>query len=234
MNKKVLILLAISTFLFMLVLSSCTTERGEDNMYSALSDNHYADDSITLVDALTKEYSLEELNRFFSGNNVNEAIGFGAEKEALSFHAVNQMYPVEVVRSTGYSVYKVSQGGYFYVFWAKPFSPNNPSQEYEPTVYFSAYLPSMLLHLDDFRHLIVGKSTAEDVRKIDPSFELSFLLSSGVKSYSLLDDKTIMEISYTYDGTITGYDDLVVTSMEPVARNDVPARYSSILARDYP
>ena len=196
--------------------------------------NEYVMDDIkTLESNLTKEYDLNELRSFFKGSNANESIGFGSTVSALRFSEVNYRYPVEILRTGGYSVYRVSQGGYFYVFWIKPFATGTSQSNSEPSVYFSAYLSSDISP-DLFDSITPGLSTAEDVRKIDPSFELSFLMSSGIFSYSYINDETILQIEYAYQENIDGYDDLIVKEKMIVARDSAPTRYSALLLSDLP
>ena len=146
---------------------------------------------------------------------------------------MNYRYPVEILRTGGYSVYRVSQGGYFYVFWIKPFTIGTRQSNSEPSVYFSAYLSSDTSP-DLFDSLTPGISTAADVQRIDPSFELSFLNSNGIFSYSYLNDETILQIEYAYQENIDGYDDLIVKEKMIVARDSAPTRYSALLLSDLP
>lgn len=71
------------------------------------------DDKKPLEGGPTKEYDLDELSAFFKDSNANEKIGFGSDGAALTFREVNSSYPVEILRTGGYSVYKVRQGGLF-------------------------------------------------------------------------------------------------------------------------
>ena len=100
-------------------------------------------------------------------------------------------------------------------------------------MYFSAYLPSVVSS-DLFDTLTPGISTAEDVRKIDPSFELSFLSSNGIFSYSYINDETVLQIEYSQHGNVDGYDDLIVKEKKIVARASAPTRYSVLLSGDLP
>lgn len=196
--------------------------------------NEYVmDDTKALESELTKEYDLNELKSFFKGSNTNESIGFGSTALALTYSEVNKKFPIKILRTGGYSVYKVSQGGYFYVFWIKPFVTDTSQLNNEPSVYFSAYLSSDI-SLDLFNSLTPGISTAEDVCRIDPSFELSFLNSNGIFSYSYLNNKTILQIEYTYQGNIDGYDDLIIKEKTIVARDSAPTRFSVVLPNDLP
>lgn len=232
MKRFMQICLLAAACIALLLFAGCgnkTEERG-----GALSFAGYEmDDKKPLEGGLTKEYDLDELSAFFKDSNANERIGFGSDGAALTFREVNSSYPVEILRTGGYSVYKVRQGGYFYVFWAEPLPAEAGQSDSEPTVYFSAYLsgdraPGL------FDSLTPGVSTAEEVRRLDPSFELSFLYSSGIFSYSYRDEETVFQIEYTGQENWDGYDDLTVKEITTVARASASSGYSALLSADLP
>lgn len=233
MKKYMCICLFIVSCVVILLFASCGNKKDESDMNDIFFNEYVMDDIKTLESNLTKEYDLNELISFFKGSNANESIGFGSTVSALKFSEVNYRYPVEILRTGGYSVYRVSQGGYFYVFWIKPFATGTSQSNSEPSVYFSAYLASDISP-DLFDSLTPGISTAEDVQRIDPSFELSFLNSNGIFSYSYINDETILQIEYAYQENIDGYDDLIVKEKMIVARDSAPTRYSAILLSDLP
>lgn len=233
MKKCMCICLFIVSCVVILLFASCGNKKDESDMNDIFFNEYVMDDIKALESNLTKEYDLNELRSFFKGSNANESIGFGSTVSALRFSEVNYRYPVEILRTGGYSVYRVSQGGYFYVFWIKPFATGTSQSNSEPSVYFSAYLTSDISP-DLFDSLTPGISTAEDVQRIDPSFELSFLNSNGIFSYSYINDETILQIEYAYQENIDGYDDLIVKEKMIVARDSAPTRYSALLLSDLP
>lgn len=233
MKKYMCICLFIVSCVVILLFASCGNKKDESDMNDIFFNEYVMDDIKILESNLTKEYDLNELRSFFKGSNANESIGFGSTISALTFSEVNNRYPVEILRTGGYSVYRVSQGGYFYVFWIKPFATGTSQSNSEPSVYFSAYLSSDISP-DLFDSLTPGISTAEDVQRIDPSFELSFLNSNGIFSYSYINDETILQIEYAYQENIDGYDDLIVKEKMIVARDSAPTRYSALLLSDLP
>ena len=190
----------------------------------------YTMNDLSSTDSLTNEYDLIELLSFFENSNVK--LVFDTNKEGLTFSEVNNKYPIEITRSTGYSIYKVVQGGFFYVFWAKQLDVNDNVTS-EPVVYFSSYLPSNP-SVPKIDSLVLGISTAQDVRKIDPYFELSFLHSSGVFSYSYIDANTLLEIEYEYHENISDYEDLIVKKITQVPRNSSTSQFSIIFPNDLP
>lgn len=232
MKKYICILLVAVICVPLLLFASCGNRKEESDMKNIFFNDYTMNDAKTLESALTKEYDLNELKAFFKDSNANESAGFGSIAPALTFIEVNDKYPVEVLRTGGYSVYKVSQGGYFYVFWIKPYV-DDTNQSSEPSVYFSAYLPSDISP-ELFDSLTPGISTAEDVRKIDPSFELVFYFSNGIFSYSYINDETVLQIAYEQQENINGYDDLIVKEKKIVARTSAPTKYSTVLSSDLP
>ena len=235
MKKYVYVFLIILICMMLQFFTSCENKKEENNMNAMFFDGYVMDDTKVLDSNLTTEYDLNELKKFFKHANTNESIVLGSNMPVMTFSEVNNRYLVEIVRTGGYSVYKVIQGGYFYVFWVKPFNVNANTDKGsgEPSVYFSAYLASDA-SATLFDSLIPGVSTAEDVRKIDPSFELSFLRSNGIFSYSYIDEETILQIEYIYQENINGYDDLIVKEKMIIPRTSAPSRYSVILSSDLP
>ena len=197
------------------------------------------DNETPLVDLLKRTYELKDLKDFFGEIPANESFIYEAvgHKEGLQIKDVNEQFPIECIRHNGrigyYSVYKVANGGYFYVFWSLTFPAQDGSsangRPNHAKVYFTTYI-SMLPKASDFDLVLEGTSTAEDVALVDPAFELSFTLSRAICSYSLLEDGSILEIKYNHVETINSRKDLVVES-----KTIVPAAQSgSYLAVIYP
>lgn len=219
--------------IMLLLFSSCKERENKMDMNNVFFDTYVMNDVETLESKLDKAYDINDLEEFFEKNNSNENLFFEKKTSQLSFSEVNRNYPVEILRTGGYSVYRVSQGGYFYVFWVQPFVTDTNNSNDEPVVYFSTYLSSDK-DLKVFDFLTPGISTAEDVRLIDPSFELSFFRSNGIYSYSYINDNKMLEIKYEYADNINGYDDLVVKEKRIVSRESVPSRFSVVLSGDLP
>lgn len=223
MKKYICTVIIVEICISMLLLISCADKGSSSSMNEIL----------TLDRILTKKYNLIELRNYFEGKNANEPAYCNGTSQNLQFNDVNRYFPVEAIRPGGYSVYAVNQGGYYYVFWSTPNITNN-NFAHDAFVYFSAYIPSSM-DLNDFSSLKLGISTAKDVMAIDSSFELSFLMSSGIFSYSFLNDQSVLEIEYyEVQDKIDGYDDLVVKEITVIPRSTAPSRYSSILSMDLP
>lgn len=221
--------------LVVMLLASCANR--EETIEPALKHPKWSDvkleDIKPLRKLLTQKYDLEELTEFFEERSGN--VDFYGNPPLL-FSEVNEMFPVEVFRPGDYTVYKVRQGGYFYVFWyyVVPYDPDGgTASEGEYAVYFTAYLRKKK-DIAAFDSLIPGVSTAEDVRKIDPYLEIDFLRSSGTFSYSYLNKDEILEVKYKEVGNIDGYDDLIVENIEILSKSFPVSRYSYILQQDLP
>ncbi len=242
--KMMFALLLFTLVLSLLLFASCGTEFGNRLQQGELVSNTLweellVEDSRQLEDLLTTDYELEELESFFCQVKGNNPIN-------LSLEVVNNRFPVEVLRPNGYSVYRVRQGGYYYVFW----TGNNPLEaqgailshdgqelqlESGPLVYFTAYLSS---NKDKalFSSLKIGVSTIEDTYMIDPYAELVDYLSHATYSYSYLNERELLRISYTTTERDDKSYNLVCYRFAIVPRGvgENEARYSTLLEIDLP
>lgn len=229
----------VCAFVALVALSLTACQKGAEMNLPVDSGNVVTGDSESLSNILTKEYSVRELRDFFGEVSLNESSVFGTEPDhlALTMADVNEKYPIECLRENGYSVYKVKEGGYFYVFWVNTFDPLSEqgikAENDSAVPYFTAYLSS-LKSASDFDVIKEGVSTAADVAKIDPAFELEFILSNETVSYSLLGNGFIMEVCYRYDGNLNSRNDLNVKSMQIVSKDDCASRLAAILEMDLP
>ena len=221
-----------------LLFVSCGEEESEmDFLEEAFQVQGFvADNSTPLSAVLTQEYSLQELRDFFGYRFSNE-VDYHNEND-LSINGVHARFPIECLRSGdgfSYTVYKVREGGYFYVFWvltSDPFASKESESEPGAAVYFAAYIEKGM-QASDFDSLKEGVSTAEDVAQIDPAFEMMLLMSHATYSYSLLDDGTIMEIRYQRPKS-SNTRDLVIESKSIVDKDKPPSKLASILPEDLP
>ena len=215
MKTKLFVFLTIFAIVFPFF-TACRNE--EMDIEEEFVPGFFYNDSKPLTDILTRAYDLEELTDFFGQIPYQENSTYGNSNDEvdLTIKGVNEKFPIEALRRKWYSVYKVNEGGYFYVFWVKTFDPF-PSMESDyiddAMVYFTAYVLTLKSE-KDFDSIKEGISTAEDVARIDPAFELSFFLSSGIPSYSLLDNGSIVEIWYECNFPIKSRSDLLVERIQ--------------------
>jgi len=187
-------------------------------------------DLIPLEDGLSTSYALEELWNFFAPHNINTLNSDGW----LSYSDINQRFPIEITRSSGYSVYRVNEGGYYYIFWVNTYDPDSLVKHEYPQMYFSTYISSSVA-VTDFSDVVPEENTLSDIILIDPYCELQYHLSSSICSFSYLTPETVQQISYKI--TSEGFPDsneLVVTNQKTVERKNAPSYFSIILDSDLP
>lgn len=206
----------------------------EENLQNPFLVEYPINNHTPLSELLTNSYSIYDLVGYFETVPQNERMMYNPNELPKLRDEVNVQFPIECIRQQNdfcsYSVYKVTQGGYFYVFWSGLVDTSNAdssSLSIRPAVYLTAYL-SELKEKEDFQSLIEGISTAEDVAKIDPAVEISFLSSSGIYSYSLLANGEVLVIRYSYSTPIKSRTDLLVESVSVVSQDAVAS--SSYLA----
>ena len=222
-------------------LPGCASVDTEEYTYDlTFSDEAYLEkcnDTIALEEALTQEYPLQTLREFFSKHHVH---GLPRAKEHLGddvflyYSQVQEAFPIEVSRTKGYSVYKVSEGGYYYLFWGHSLDPETmePSPP-EPVLMFSTYIGKEM-ELDAFSSLEVNKSTAQEVVEIDPYFDL-VLTSSTVMSFSNYSANLLLCVSYERNqDLVDSYDDWNVLDVTLVKRSSAPGYYAAIFPEDFP
>lgn len=236
---SIVIILLLSLFL-----PSC--QIGENMNHSQISiHGHVADNARPLSDILTVEYELQDLKDFFGEISLNEkllytpSVQLSGDDSGLTIDNVNKHFPIECLREEYYTVYKVKEGGYYYVFWdliadSQSDGLSSPlGRTSDAVVYFTAYLSSSSpKKVSDFNTIKEGHSTAADVAAIDPALELNFLLSSRTASYSLLEDGMMMEVCYAWNQDPISRNNLIVTKTEVIPKSLAPARLASILELD--
>lgn len=189
------------------------------------------------------EYSMQDINDFFGTQFSNEytVIESVDYRLNLTFKEINNKFPIECLRfteNTFYSVYKVKEGGYYYVFWSGMYGYNQTDKSKtidteSITIHFAVYLSDLKAE-NDFLNLKENISTAQDVYNIDPQFELCFSMSSKICSYSLLDDAEILCIEYDFKNELKERDDLIFKKMYIVTNDTEPSFLSKILKQDLP
>lgn len=180
-------------------------------------------------------YPLADLQAFFDECDAKRF--FSNSQDRLSWEDVNEAFPVivlrQVPRHVAYSIFPVTEGGYYYVFWS--WYPTNCITDY--FAYFTVYLTKDRLTEEDFSSVQIGESTAADIYEIDPMFEEFFLRNAGPVSYSLLDNGEIMRIEYTknFEGIMpTSLSDYTVSALAVVPHGTVDGGLGYILLCDLP
>lgn len=236
--------LIIMTFIFS-VFVACKNERVNDvKTTEGMLQGIIVDNINSLENILTKTYERQQLESFFGKLPPNERCKYESlENIGIDIKYTHEIFPIQCLRMKSetccYSVYEVSEGGYYYVFWAESLKSlsnmgsDRSSNRYMP--YFTAYI-SDLKSERDFDCLKEGISTAEDVSLIDPALELSFLISSGICSYSLLESGAVMEIEYENNECIKSRKDLIVKNKNIISKAEAQtvSYIASISVKDLP
>lgn len=206
---------SIIVFLFLFVLSLTSCGKKEVNEMNLTKD--FIASSTPINKISMTDYRLEDLYSFFGESSLNENLVFDNGTKIITLNQVNQAFPIECLRTGGdnfYTIYKVLEGGFFYVFWSEALTNN--IDENNVYVYFSTYINS-LKNKNDFKNLKEG-DTAQDVYEIDPSLEISFSQSSGIYSYNLLDNEKMLEIKYRTNNNMSSKKDLIVDTIRTIDR----------------
>lgn len=138
-----------------------------------------------------------------------------------------------------YSVFKVEEGGYFYVIWGGYLKEDESSIDQkwinELSACFMLYVTS-LKSISDFDSIEIGVSTAEDVVMIDPAAQFHFGMGRGLPSWHLLEDGSVLEILYSRDKFYETHSrgDLLVESIEIVERKTTGCCLAYINPDDLP
>lgn len=204
---------------------------------------YYWDDQKPLEELLSKAYNLDEIDSFFQLYYTvrDSVLTEKSSKQTLMFYDVDQHFPIEVLRNGMYSVYRIKEGGYYYVFWYPPLWQGIPQREPDAplqdilAVELTAYIPSCDRQLD-FSTARWGSGTLEDVRTIDPYFEFDIKRSSGPTTYSYLNSHEVLEIRYKQSQEIESYSQLVIMEKRIIDRQSAGGKtcFSSILQEDLP
>ncbi len=202
------------------------SEQRIDKMSNIHFDGIFSDDGESIGNILTTQYSIVDLIGFFGlGNRKDDNQITGN----MGIDSVNRQFPIEVIRCDGlYSMYKVSEDGFFYVFWSTPID-----ERVEPSVIFTSYL-SGNENPNRFSELEIGIHTAEDVKMIDPAFDLSLLLSWGICSYSYVNQDCLLAIEYEVNDQLFDYQHLVISNISVIDRDKAPSKYRLIFPQDLP
>ncbi len=185
-------------------------------------------------------YSFNELDEFFNGRELIDA-KFKNVNE-LKYSDVLKKFGEAHITDSGYTVFPVKEGGKYYVFWSNIMGTVNSDKGvasldetsvntngYNKAVYFTAYLSNERTE-DDFKNL----KTAKDVLNVDPYAQFDLLRSSGIFSYSYLNESHILEIEYSNNSENISYESLAVKKITVRERTEGLSLFGSIQISDLP
>ena len=157
--------------------------------------NFLTNNTVSLESTLTAAYPISNLQAFFN-NDVCKPL---ADWEPLhTIYQVHTTFPIEIVRSVQsfrpmkYTVYRVQEGGYYYVFWEERSWDDQTLYPYA-TFYLNGFC-----NWDDFTSLVIGKSTMADFYTIDPIAKLEYWPEyEQYSTTSFLTDGLCITVLYT-------------------------------------
>lgn len=212
----------IIVLILVLLLCSCSNSKAMNRAQSnsdVSTDQHSSfneqSKEVPLEELLTESYSIIQLQNYFGPyctTAENNWHGIVENMDIYKYKNIVEVFPNGCIRTfqhedrvSGkmYLVYKVSEGGYYYLDLGS-FSDTNSYYNYPETekrsASFMIYVPEKpMLTIEDFEKLEIGVNTAEDVGKLDISSQFFFGMGRGVASWHLLSDGNIVEIMYTED-----------------------------------
>lgn len=188
----------------------------------------YLDRTHSVDELLTTSYPLSELmDYFFCGEPPEKvwdypSLSISSElrfEDGLAIdnsqyarvEEINIRFPLECTRIIAegeeygefYTVYKVAEGGRFYLFWTMF------DEKVGMVACSGIYIPRLLKY-KIFDSIVPGKSTFGDVVSIDPSTELVCFPGSGLHSGTRLQDGTYLVLRYDRQQSVETIEDYIV------------------------
>ena len=204
--------------LFILLFSSCDgglNKEGKNVNSNLIKEIHgYKVDNNTDVDiACSNSYSLDSLENYFSkGTRRIQFNSFFEDKNSEYFLEKNneeitlkkalKKFSSVCLRENGenyYTVYNIKEGGRYYVFW-----DNDTSDTKDILRVIDSFYLNDLKSISDYECVKEGKSTYEDVYKMDKFTEINLITSSVAHSFNILNTGEVLHIVYDYgEGSFT-------------------------------
>ncbi len=209
-----------------------------DYKFTEYFKNFIVDNSISKEEALTTEYDLNELISYFTPHHIH--LPKDIKTSNLKMEEINKRFPIELTRQNEYSVYKVKQGGYYYVFWINTTTGSilqedgsEVETDLEATMYFTAYFSGEYPSKSQFKKLKPGTSTAQDVIALDPNASFDFFKSTYDTSDSFLEDDWIATVHYERSDR-KSYDSMIIREVTFARRSEAYCLFAYILPQDLP
>lgn len=185
------------------------------------------------IKTIKREYDLDTLKKYFGEVSAMESSLFeNLDYKSKNIKEVDEQFPIEILRynnSCLYSVYKVIDGGYYYVFYSISYKEDDINQK-DIMVTDTFYITTPRT-IEEFSSLIPNQSTYNDLIKISNTTELITIKSNELVSYTLIDDKVILKTTYNNE-SIDNINELVITKLEYVEKGET--YLSCILKEDLP
>ncbi|MBR4768006.1 MAG: hypothetical protein IK088_03415 [Lachnospiraceae bacterium] len=235
-TKKISLLLSICCFLC-LCISNCTISKENASTNEAMCLNGIPiSDAVDLSSTLVVSYPLQDLmnfywqdpEKFWAELNNPSAIDY-AQINQITIAEAEKRFPIAVIRTSGYTVYKVTEGGCFYVFFVdKDYqsvsSNSDPSRVVASTCY---YIPKQNLFSRYF--MIKIGDTISKVKQIDPFITVEHT-SATRRSFVYLNSQKVLILYLQYNETLE--DDYEIIEKRIINRKDSLTRLALILDED--
>ena len=185
---------------------------------------------------LSQKYKLQDLRDMLSNNEYVLSGACSAEK--LSLEDVHARFPIECIKGD-YAIYEVEEGGYYYVFWEEYGSGRFDDEVVlaEAQVGKCWYIPRVCVE-SDFDSVVMGVTTVNDIKAIDPTVILSYGLDSFGGGFSRGHEEYCHAVLTDDEYFFIGFDyvenQLVVTEMEIVEGDNFWTWRNDIAKEDWP
>lgn len=169
-------------------------------------EGYKVDNDTPLDRLLTREYGLDEISEFFGIKTYKETDFYDPyiyNSEEYTMDMVNERFPIECLRGGKryyymeysddecfYTVYKIKEGGYFYLVWLT-YGEDNIVRPVE------GYYIKELAPAEEIHNLKMYENTYEDVLKIAPD-STTFCETSSTYSITPLDNDMTVVTYYEY------------------------------------
>lgn len=212
----------------LLFFAGCQAEKTNPELAALLPTDIQINNKASLDSLTPNAYSITDLNNFFGVYSTLEkqTLDIRSPLKNYTLEETNRSFPVLALRannSSCYAVYRVQEGGLFYVF----FTAEDKALSVSDTFYMAKTLTPR-----DFARIIPNKSSYEDVCSIDPASELLPNLPDEMVSYSLLKDRAILKVEYRYE-KLERRTDLMVEKMSVLlSTEETGSKLQDILPKD--
>ena len=182
-----------------------------------------------------EEYSIVDLENTFGKHSIRtglvlDMLDYRKNYFIRDINYINSIFTIQLYKKRkpglSYSVYKVKEGGYYYIFYGTDYD--------EQELYITEkYYMNKFKTEKDFESIKEG-NTIYDVLEIEPQIIFGNHYGSGPKSFNILDDDKVLMISYEFKIKIVdGKEVYYVKNKEVYDRKDTYI-LGSILDEDMP
>ena len=169
---------------------------------------------------LTTKYKLQDLRDLLSNNEY--VLSGSCSAERLSLEDVHAQFPIECLKED-YAIYEVEEGGYYYVFWDYYGSFDNGVDLAEAQVGQCWYIPRVCVE-SDFDSIVMGVSTTNDVKAIDPTVVIDYGKDSfgggASRNHDYYCYVALVDDEYFFIGFDQIDDKMIATEMEIVGEDE--------------